>query len=80
MGDIGKGTVPVSSRVKKDLLSKDFYEQYTQMIKQHEIKLTDQSSLEMTLLVFLINMGEIVNDKVYEQYLFFAKLARGCFY
>jgi hypothetical protein len=27
----------------------------------------------------LINVGEIANDKVYEQFLIFAKMARTCF-
>lgn len=30
--------------------------------------------------MFLVNIGDLVNDKVYEQFLFFAKLARACYY
>lgn len=31
-------------------------------------------------MLFLLNMGELINDKVYDQFLIFARLARSCFY
>jgi hypothetical protein len=41
--------------------------------------LSPNSSLELALVVYLINMGGFINDKLYEQLLFFARNARACF-
>ena len=49
------------------------------MIKTHEFTLNDQSPLDLALLIYLINVGEITNEKVYEQFQIFAKLAKNCF-
>ena len=80
MGEIAKGSVALHARVKKDSVPKDMYEQYLQIIKQHEFNLTEQSTIDLALLIFLINIGDITFDKVYEQFQIFARLARACFY
>lgn len=49
-------------------------------MRQGEVRLQASSTLDLALAVFLLNMGEHVNDKIYEQLLLFARIARGCFY
>lgn len=48
-------------------------------MKEKEVKLLPNSSLDLALTVYLINIGFHVNDKVYEQFLSFARLAKNCF-
>jgi hypothetical protein len=48
--------------------------------QQQEIKLTPKSSLDLVLTVYLVNVGEFINEKMYDYYVIFAKLARGCYY
>jgi hypothetical protein len=47
--------------------------------QQQEIKLTPKSPLDLVLTVYLLNVGEFINEKMYDYYLIFAKLARGCY-
>ena len=70
----------MNARIKKDGVPKEIYEQYVLLTKQHEFKLSEHCSLDLALALFLINMGEHVNDKVYDQFLIFARLARACFF
>lgn len=50
------------------------------LVKEKEIKLSSSSSLDLALIAFLINVGIYVNDKIYEQFLNFAKFARSCYF
>jgi hypothetical protein len=72
--------VAVTGRVKKDLVAKEVFESYLWLMRQGEVKLHHTSSLDLALAVFLLNVGEHVNDKIYEQFLLFARIARGCFH
>jgi hypothetical protein len=48
--------------------------------QQQDIKLTSKSPLDLVLTVYLLNVGEYINEKMYDYYLIFAKLARGCYF
>lgn len=81
MGDPIRGHISVGSRIKKDGVSKEMYDQYLKLLKdQSDFKVTEHTSLDVALLVFLINMGDYVNDKIYDQFLLFARLARACYH
>ena len=73
------GQVPLNSRIKRENVPKEVYECYMALMKEKEIRLTGSSSLDLVLVVFLLNIGEFVNDKIFEQYLLFSKAARGAF-
>lgn len=49
-------------------------------MRQGEVRLHSTSSLDLVLAVYLLNVGEHVNDKIYEQFLLFARIFRGCFH
>lgn len=38
------------------------------------------SPIDLILTIYLLNIGEYVNDKLYDYYLIFAKLARNCYH
>lgn len=74
------GTVPLHARIKKDALPKEMGECYGALLKQQDCKLTPRSSLDLVLTVYLLNVGEYVNDKLFDHYLMFARLVRSCFH
>jgi hypothetical protein len=50
-------------------------------MKQHmEIKLSKQSPLDSVLTVYILNVGEYVNEKLFDYYLIFARLAHKCYF
>ena len=79
MGDLLKGSVALSHRIKKEFVHKDVYESFLQLIKTSEVKLSGESSLDLALNVYLINIGCVVNEKLYEQLCVFSKIAKHCY-
>jgi hypothetical protein len=73
------GAVQLSARIRKDALPRETYDSYLALMKEKEVRLQSTSSLDLALTVYLVNVGFHVNDKVYEQFLSFARLARHCF-
>lgn len=73
------GSVPLGSRIRKEVLPKETYDCYLLLMKEKEARLQPTSSLDLALTVYLINVGQHVNDKIYEQFLLFARIARNCF-
>jgi hypothetical protein len=81
LGDVVEGKVALSSRIKKDQVPKEVFDSYLSLMRLGgEVKLHSTSSLDLALAVFLLNVGEHVSDKIYEQFLLFARIARGCFF
>jgi hypothetical protein len=78
--DEAAGSVPLGSRVRKDGLPKEIYECYHALMKEKEVRLSSSSSIELALTIYLLNVGFHVSDKLYENYLAFARVARSCFY
>jgi hypothetical protein len=80
LGDVAEGKVALSSRIKK-IKSPKKSSRYLSLMRQgDEVKLNSTPSLDLALAVFLLNHGEHVSDKIYEQFLLFARIARGCFF
>jgi hypothetical protein len=73
------GSVSIHSRFRKDHIPKEIYEHYQQLAKTPEVHLEKTSSLDLLLALYLFNLGEYINDKLYDHYLLFSKLLRSCF-
>jgi hypothetical protein len=79
LGEAAVGRVALAARLKKELVAKEVYENYLWLMRQSEVKLHSSSPLDLVLAVFLLNVGEHINEKTYEQFLLFARIVRGCF-
>jgi hypothetical protein len=74
------GSVPIQFRIRKENLPKEVYDCYVAIMKHQDCKLNKNSTLEQALTVYLLNVGDYVNDKVFDYYVIFAKIARNCFH
>ena len=74
------GSVPLGSRLRKDIVPKEIYECYHALMKEKEVRLNSSSSVDLAFTIYLLNVGFHINDKLYENYVAFARAARSCFY
>lgn len=73
------GSVSVHARFRKDLMPREIVQCYQALLKQSEVHVSKNSSLDMLLVIFLFNVGEYVHEKLYDHYVLFARLLRGCY-
>jgi hypothetical protein len=73
------GSVAAGGRVRKEMVPKELYDCYCNLMKQQDIHITKTSSLDAVLVAYLFGVGEYVNEKLYDHYLLFVKLVRSCY-
>lgn len=74
------GSVPLALRIRKESIPKEIYDCYNSLMKNQSFELTKNSSPDLVLTIYLLNVGEYVNEKLYDHFLFFAKILRNCYF
>ncbi len=76
------GSTPLSARLKSKILEKSLTDTYHSLLKTttSPLKLTKESSLEQHLVAWLIGAGAYVTEKLHDQYQWFARTVKECYY